>query len=252
MENDAHVDMKQSLSILLFSVFGFDLDDLENEGLDPLEHLINKAYIDATNQGAFNTQTKGQDEKRNEARDNARNYLSEKIYGLQSSNNKDSSFDMWHKETCKGLVDQYESSFRGVFTYGNAQKWVNMTLKYADMLIPIYSELAIDMPPWMSIVKECHNYLHAPVDSYVIEAVWEKPDNIKEELLPLDKDKRLKKDGAWGKYSSEKVKGWSSWGEDEYLLFHNKLGSIIKEPPIEWEVKEWTRIAKLRNKRLAQ
>src|SRR5579859_7870669 len=39
-----------------------------------------------------------------------------------------SDFDDWHRKTCDGLVAVYGDTF--VFHAGQAQKWVNMALKY--------------------------------------------------------------------------------------------------------------------------
>lgn len=58
-------------------------------------------------------------------------------------NNQKIDFDEWHKNLCEDLVDDYENAFKNafsekctnIFTYGNAQKWVNMTLKYLDLLV---------------------------------------------------------------------------------------------------------------------
>lgn len=252
MGNGLDARMEQSLSSLLFFYFGFDLDDLKDKGFDPLDDLVDRAYSDATNQGAFNTLVKGRETAT--AKKDGAELLKEEIPNLQDRIGDLGSFDEWHTGTCNELVKSYERhGFSGLFTFGNAQKWVNMTLKYADMLIPIYSEFVekvdgkIKMPTWMSMVEEYHNSLHAPMDSYIIEAVWEGLEDKKEESLPLKG--KLLKNGTWGKYSSEKVKGWSSWEEKEYKQFHDALGSIIEEPPIEWEAKEWIRIAKQRKKR---
>lgn len=50
------------------------------------------------------------------------------------------------------------------FTIGQSQKWLNMTLKYLWLLNILLDGLN-------------EEYLHIPVDSYIIEAVGAKKDN---------------------------------------------------------------------------
>ena len=244
-------DLERTVSSLLFFSFGFDLSDLRNAESDStiIDCLIKKAYVDATNQGAFNAQAKKQeDEKRSNAKIKGEVILKKQISNLK----EDTDFDEWHKSLCRALVEAYEEDFAERFTYGNAQKWINMTLKYADMLCPLYSHLPIEMPLWMDAIAKHHANLHLPVDSYIIEAVWKCCDGLKRsepqknELLPLAIEELER--GGWGKYSPDKVKSWSKWNEGDYLKFREQLRLILEETPIEWEAEAWINIAKQRKR----
>lgn len=114
-------------NFLLYNLLGITLDDEEKTCVYA---CIMKAYHDATNQGAYNTQIKGLDEISNKARKNAasRLYNECREYFVQHNNQK-IDFDEWHKNLCEDLVDDYENAFKNafsekctnIFTYGNAQ-----------------------------------------------------------------------------------------------------------------------------------
>lgn len=108
------------------------------------------------------------------------------------------------------------------FTIGQAQKWLNMTLKYLWLL---------------NILPDGLNeeYLHIPVDSYIIEAVGAKKDNYQyglELVSPISKS------------------SWSSWDNyDKYMDFQDEVKKVIKEKynsltPLEWESLAWIEVAK--------
>ena len=68
-------------------------------------------------------------------------------------------FDQWHERTCYDIRDIYLS--RGVpFTFGQAQKWLNMTLKYLFILYNIFKNIIIPINPknlpkidtWLDVV----------------------------------------------------------------------------------------------------
>ena len=61
-------------------------------------------------------------------------------------------FDSWHQSVCDRLICYSE----GVLTYGQAQKWINMTLKYISMFNH-------------SITESTYEYYHVPVDNYILQ-----------------------------------------------------------------------------------
>ena len=93
------------------------------------------------------------------------------------------------------------------FHYGQAQKWLNMTIK--NMRI---------MGLWDSIIDRHSEVLHIPVDNAVIKGAWEYNDVP----LPTKKDKLLK-DGSRGKYSDEKRIAWSKWNDNDYTDFQYSM-----------------------------
>ena len=66
------------------------------------------------------------------------------------------SFDVWHKDTCDVLRSAFGDDFH--LYYGQAQKWINMSLKYLFIL----ERHRID-PYWQ--------YCHVPVDNILLERV---------------------------------------------------------------------------------
>lgn len=66
------------------------------------------------------------------------------------------------QKTCEKIIECYDgvNSNKSIFTNGNAQKWLNMALKYLWLL----GALPID-------IKE--ERLHAPIDSYILQEAVE-------------------------------------------------------------------------------
>lgn len=147
-----------------------------------------------------------------------------------SDEEKQNIFDKEHNHICEEIVKRYSEISE--LTYGQAQKWLNMMLKYVLMTAEDFA---------------LKNYLHIPVDSYIMQAVGS--DNpklkycLKLECVP-------KKDGTVGKYSESTSKPWSKWNYEEYIAFQNCIRKAISESgyssPIEWENKAWIEIAEYR------
>ena len=233
--------MKNSgIEFLLYSYFKIELNANKDE---IIKSAIEKAYTDATNQGAYNTRliTTSQKDSSVCARNNGEKVI--KSFIEQSLNVSD--YDKLHNETCNDLRDKY-----GVlpFTYGNAQKWINMTMKnlyVISLLIYNCCESANN-----ETTQFCENIIkisprfHVPIDSYIIEKIWDTK-------IPLP-DVKFLKDGTKGMYTSNKVKGWSNWNEEEYVECQKSLKEYIKKEykditPIEWEGPAWIEIAKKRS-----
>ena len=149
---------------------------------------------------------------------------------VKGSDEKQNAFDCEHKRICEEIINTYSEISE--LTYGKAQKWLNMMLKYVLMTAEDFA---------------LKNYLHIPVDSYIMQAVGS--DNpklkycLKLECVP-------KKDGTVGKYSESTSKPWSKWNYEEYIAFQNCIRKAISESgyssPIEWENKAWIEIAEYR------
>lgn len=74
------------------------------------------------------------------------------------------TFDTWHKDLCDQLKESYSSGGfakddEGMFTYGHAQKWINMTLKY----VFVYGEA--HLPGYNSLYAFCH----VPIDTIIVK-----------------------------------------------------------------------------------
>ena len=226
---------KNALDFLLYSYFGITSDS-EKEELS--NAALEKAYFDATQQGAFNTLVpKGKRESARKAYDEALKVLKGKLENCAFDN-----YAEWHHSTCEDVCKKYKEQGLNCFTYGNAQKWVNMTMKY----LYLFDSLGLKNRP--IIIDEAKaKCLHVPVDSYIIESVWDK--NVE---LPLIKEKLLK-DRTKGKYNNEKVKAWSKWEDNEYQIFQKSLRKALNEEsepiPIDWEGPAWIKQAKDRKQK---
>lgn len=152
------------------------------------------------------------------------------VSACSSENEKQEIFDREHNRICKEICSKYSEI--SDFTYGQAQKWLNMMLKY------------FLLTEGDSALK---SYLHIPVDSYIMQAVGSDNSKLKYclklECVP-------KKNGTVGKYSESSSKSWSKWNYEEYIAFQNSIRTAIAESdysfPIEWENQAWIEVAEYR------
>lgn len=116
------------------------------------------------------------------------------------------SFDSWHQNVSNQMRKIYLDN-GGVFTYGHAQKWLNMTIKYLYML----EATSFD---------EVFEYLHVPLDNYVFD--------IASSNLGLERPKQP----------------WSRWDDydHQYLAYQKAIRERISEgSPLRWEFRYWLR-----------
>lgn len=244
-------DMKQYSvnDTLYFFYFGITPDEIGEDGL--LKKVINKALFDATMQGAFNTKVLETDkDNANSAKEQAVSYLEERIKGLNSNNQKE--YDKWHSETCicvkckfKDLKDKNGNM---IFSYGNAQKFVNMTMKYLYMLSKS-SGLANSNSKLVNAVKKSSKFFHMPIDSYIIDQLCIKEildkeiqNRIKRKQLPK---KKPLKDCS---HPSEYIKPWSQWESEEYVEVQECIRKKADKGQyivIDWENDLWIERAKI-------
>lgn len=201
---------------------------------DILSKCANKAYMDLCRTIKFKTVDRNiKAEYKAKICDmlvNEYNALCNAVNACSSENEKQEIFDKEHNRICEKIIETYSEISN--FTYGQAQKWLNMMLKYV-FLIEENSALK--------------SYLHIPVDSYIMQAVGS--DNpklkycLKLECIP-------KKSGTVDKYSESNSKPWSKWNYEEYIAFQNCIREAITEScygsPIEWENKAWIEVAEYR------
>ncbi|MBP3336633.1 MAG: hypothetical protein J6L61_11025 [Ruminiclostridium sp.] len=201
---------------------GMVSDMVEGHANNLLLMAINKAYGDATQQNAFNGLFKKNIiniGKLKESSETNKVTSSEYLYDKISKYGKSINFATWHKEVCERLVNDYnkihDENNKNFFTYGNAQKWLNMTLKYLWLL----NRLPNDMD---------EKALHAPIDSYI-----------------LQKLKKLEIEGVTGSGETfyYKKKCWSNIDKyNEYMELQEKIRKFAKadgKSVIEWENEAW-------------
>lgn len=119
-------------------------------------------------------------------------------------------FDRAHKEWCEKTVAEFKRSIHPTrtgfeFHYGQAQKWLNMTLKYLAVL---------DHPD----VQRVYPYLHVPVDLYVYN--------------------EAAREGV------KRLTAWSTLGPEGYIAYQESLRKMVKAKgkyscPLDWEADVW-------------
>ena len=146
---------------------------------------LKRAYLD------FNRTLKipdGNSEKRKIIQNESQDFLKNDLINLINRKiNSQDNFDKEHRNVCNRLID-----FWNELSYGQAQKWVNMTLKYWLL----FGENRINS------IERNAMYFHIPIDSYVQKGMfsennprpWSKIDNYDEyfEYQLLHRDKNTK------------------------------------------------------------
>lgn len=249
------MSLRNTIEFMIYTNFGIDFEDGQTDKI--LEVAIDKAYNDATMQGAYNALNKSGEFP------NLSSIKKEILNRIENLLSKEYSKDYsdCHKEICSYLTGAYKNvkldkTDDPAFTYGNAQKWINMTMKYLYILAEIFHEYAYecDFDQHFNRIQELYKDLHVPVDSYIIEAVWN--DLKQKEGIPYKIDKLTKKtddngNRIPGAYSSDKYISWSNWGNEKDDRQYEKFQDLInknEEDPLDWEHREWIRIAKKRKK----
>lgn len=116
-------------------------------------------------------------------------------------------YDEWHENLCNRIRKHYrDNGFE--MTIGQAQKWVNMTMKYLFIA---------DAPG----AADAFYFCHVPIDSYIITAA-EKQLGLKRPAL------------SWSKMDD-----YREYAEYEKQI-RMRLGNVA---PLEWEFKTWITMA---------
>lgn len=166
----------------------------------------------------------------------------DRIFDIVNSKdkNKYELFDDIHDSLCNKVIESftkeksimvktdYSSKKRDDgFSYGQAQKIVNMTLKYVYMFYNYFNALDNSYKDELDKFNFIIPYLHSPVDSYVIDAA--------------------EGEGANGKKSynfccKRPKYPWSKLSHDEYIDYINDLRENLKQKdtsPFAWELSNY-------------
>ncbi len=222
---------KQSKALREFFIFTyFKTKEYENNHNDLIQNIIKKAYNDATMMGAYNTFiSKELYDESYLAYCNATKLIIEEIYNVKVNRSTQESFDKWYKKTCGKIIGCYDgvNSNKSIFTYGNAQKWLNMVLKYLWLLGALPND-----------IKE--ERLHAPIDSYILQKLW----NLKADGVTCSADTFYYKGNSWSKISDY----------DDYFDLQKVIRVMAKQggkTVIEQENEAWIEMAIERKRSLA-
>ena len=227
MMNEIHVDD------LFYFVFGI-IPDANVE--DKIKQCVHKAYLDLCRTIDYKITTSELEKmkKRNsseEGKNKANEFEDKKnqfIKNIEETiinavNNKEmyEGFDIWHKNLSESIKDN--SKEKGVLldkkdkeglSYGQIQKWINMTLKYMRIMGLIDSKIIND--------------LHIPLDDYILKAASCGKD---EKIFDSYKVCGLGIENNLGKWSD--ISDYSKYKDYEDRIRKNS------DCPIEWESKAW-------------
>lgn len=226
---------------MLYTSFGIDFEDGQSDTI--LNVAIDKAYNDATMQGAYNALKKKNSD--NVALASVKSCIRKSIINELFENKSQVDYSIWHNKICLYLKEQFNEvtlvDGTPVFTYGNAQKWINMTMKYLYILSEVYHKFNSDceFDKYFGRIQNLYKDLQVPVDSYIIESLW----NDAEIDLPIATKKNFREE----EYKDHRAKSWSKWDESEYEKFRDSFRKNKDDiTPIDWEHKAWIEIAKKR------
>ena len=152
---------------------------------------------------------------------------------IKNLQNKE-DYDEWHKKLCEELVDKYnddniykkdKKGNKRPFTYGIAQKWINMTMKYLCVITSVMAEYDNKFyEDYNDFLKKIEKDLHVPIDSYILECINENKTSWSKIEIPND-----------------------------YSDLQDKIKNKSKnELPLDWEGPAWIRIAKDRKQKEEQ
>jgi hypothetical protein len=183
---------------------------------EELDRFISRAYRDMNR--TFNGIGKLDNELKTKILNGAKEVVKNHVVTLSKTfPDKDKpfdKFDAWHDSTCKALKNYYDKSLNTHtetrFTYGQPQKWINMTMKYC----------------WVCGGKELNGLqswfpmAHIAVDEVILIAAKEE-----------------------GIVTTRPCGKWSKWdNEQEYKDFQltlRKAAAKENKPPMELEFDWW-------------
>lgn len=238
---------KLAYDFLLHYYFKITTDSDYEEVLDS---AIAKAYEDAVRQGAFNSIVALSDIQlvppvKKTAFKIMLNILKKHLETGEFEND-------WHEKWCKEIVDIFSSvkSKKGTaaFSYGNAQKWVNMTLKNMYIIAIAFKSSKENLGNgWYDVIINNAECFHIPLDNYVLESALSDFEVVKNYIEV--KGKRSKE---YRIISEDKTYPWSQIPDyDTYIKFQNVLTDEVKKKysknPIDWECEAWLNIAENRS-----
>jgi hypothetical protein len=190
-------DVEKQRNFLFRAYFGV-------RGSDDLDLFISRAYRD------MNRTLRGlsslTDEQKAELLKSSKAFVKRQLSQLKTlpivaSQPIQRAFDEWHHEACDGLVQFFnkelaEHQIELRMTYGQAQKWINMTIKYCWVC---GGEDLKWLEPWFAVA-------HIPVDEVILTAA------IEENLV-----------------KKRPCKKWSKWDTAEaYKDFQRRFSEVAK------------------------
>lgn len=234
---------KLAYDFLLHYYFKITTDSDYDEVFDL---AIAKSYEDAVRQGAFNAIILSTDK---ELIPSIKKTAFEEMLNILKKHLKKGKFENdWHEKWCKEIVDIFSpiKSKKGTvaFSYGNAQKWVNMTLKNMYIIAIAFKSSKENLDNgWYDVIINNAEHFHIPLDNYVLEAAL-----LDFEAMESHIKVKSMKNKEYHIISDGKTYPWSQIPDyNTYAEFQNILTNEIKkkypENPIDWECEAWGKVA---------
>ncbi len=232
------------------------------EGDDPIAWASNRAYLDMNRTMTFRESEDGKSEKekkeiqsrRNAWRDDVTNIIRAQIEPL-------TNFDDWHKNVCKE-IKQYYTKTKDIngksilvkrekirtekatkLTLGQAQKWLNMMLKYLWLL----NRLDLIRDKELSLfVEKYQEFFHIPLDDNIIRYIKRDNRYKRKHDFPCE-------NGLTEAYIIKNFCGyeWSKLSNyKNYISYQKSIRDDLKRNnryPLEWELTHWHEAVKYYN-----
>lgn len=219
-------------------------DDDTNDSYDYFTWASNKAYLDMNRTLTF---SKTSDNEKDSTAERAGWRDQGTAIIRNAFRHLDGDFVLWHHQVCDQLIAFYRETdslvIRGCntatsLTFGQAQKWLNMALKYLWLL----NRAGILSDADSAIVDRYEHEFHVPLDSYILRYVAKKD---KSKKCPFTLDNGLKDcfDEEWNDFGGE----WSKINHPEkYYAYQQKLQKAISgsQSSLEWELYHWHKALK--------
>lgn len=242
------ISNSENIDFLCFYLLGVTQADIEDDKKDNdlLLKCANRAYLDLNRTLKFKKVSKEDKDNYNRLQSQKSRFrkgisiiIRDNIADLLRETPK--NYDKWHKETCAEVIekaDEYDVLQEKLY-YGQAQKWVNMTIKYMWIT-----------EKWKNKLDKFQKDLHVPVDSYILQGVWEdetlKLEDKKAILDSVSNEKGKERLEVSPKFNDQSVYSWSKWDYEQYKDFQTNLRKKLEGKQFAWEGKTWIKIAQKR------
>lgn len=239
------MNKEKSIDFLAFSFMGVLTTDPKDK---IIQKCCERAYLDFCR--TIKDYVGNESETKEEAvlknsRDEVTADLVKKIDDLIKSDiTNQRQFDKRHRNICTQIIRTYYRN-GAVLHYGQAQKWVNMAMKYL-LIIDTIAERNFGI----GRIKE---YLHIPIDNYILVAVKSKSGSVSFgkyfDILNDGENRKLRYKGnhvnnKFSPFSWSKIPCYVIYRRFQDELRKAIIGEKPSELPIDWEDRMWIKIAK--------
>ena len=183
-----------------------------------------KEYVESKDKSAEERQEITQ--KKRDLRNQVTKLLQDQVEEWIACPPKD--FDGDHTALCEQIISMYKNTTdqgqkEDSLYFGQAQKWVNMTLKN----LYVYSK---SNAPTGICLNNLLPLLHVPIDNVILDVA---SDKVKCYVDPPSMTYGVKKP----------TKAWSKWDENDYKTYQKELKARLSgQTPLLWELTHWSTV----------